>query len=388
MSIANHIKNISLKPDQEDVLKKIENFLSGDGQVFFLKGYAGTGKTTLIKGLANFLIEEKKSFEVMAPTGRAAKILREKTGRGITIHRGIYNFEELQTINADKEDEAEHSFRYLFPVRQLTEKQIIIIDEASMVQAREHRNELFDFGTNIMLNDLLTYASLNSSGSKIIFVGDPGQLPPFGETRSVALDKQYFIDLGYRCDEATLTTVNRQHENLILKNAMRIRDVLESEKRDELKMKYDNESYIKIKPEDIIEQYAELYPSPKVGDGVIINFSNAQCHHNNKAIREKIFPGEKEICPGDIVIVGNNNYQTFGVEIFNGDMALVTDAALETFSESALVYCEEGGKKIKKRVHFTFRNVKLRFPHYPEEVPCTIIDSLLNSTERICLCVK
>ncbi len=101
---------IILNPDQEKVIQNLENFLESKDSVFILKGYAGTGKTTLIKGLIDALKVENKKFVLCAPTGRASKILRNKTGYGNTIHSTIYDFDNLITINSENEDFAEHSF--------------------------------------------------------------------------------------------------------------------------------------------------------------------------------------------------------------------------------------------------------------------------------------
>ena len=175
--------------------------------VFILKGYAGTGKTTLIKGLIDALKVENKKFVLCAPTGRASKILRNKTGYGNTIHSTIYDFDNLITINSENEDFAEHSFQFSFPIIKLQENTIIIVDEASMISSKESKNELFNFGTNILLNDLLTFAQLHNSHNKMIIIGDPAQLPPVGDNNSWALEKSFFDDKKISIMAYTLETV-------------------------------------------------------------------------------------------------------------------------------------------------------------------------------------
>ena len=97
---------ISLTPDQQSVLQRIRSFIHDSGkQIFILKGAAGSGKTTLIRELVTLLRNERMAFQLMAPTGRAAKILRDKTGYGTTIHRGIYNFDRLEAKETDSDDE-------------------------------------------------------------------------------------------------------------------------------------------------------------------------------------------------------------------------------------------------------------------------------------------
>lgn len=177
-----------LTAQQKQAMIMIEKFIADkDSQVFILKGYAGTGKTTLIRSIADYLSTQSLHIQLMAPTGRAAKILRSKLPNygASTIHRGIYNFSHLIV------EESEGTLKYIFPLKDNHERCIYIIDEASMISSRESKNELFQFGTGVLIKDLLSYARLNFGG-KVIFVGDPMQLPPVGDDCSVALDETYF----------------------------------------------------------------------------------------------------------------------------------------------------------------------------------------------------
>lgn len=298
MKIFDHFQHINLTKDQRNALEKLHAFLESDVPIFVLQGYAGSGKTTLLKGLIGYLNEIKKSFDVMAPTGRAAKILRDKTGHGQTIHRTIYNFEKLQTIR-DKDNKDDHSFHYLFPIRQIKEDcKVLIIDEASMISSRESKNELFTFGTDILLNDLLTYSKVPHTEIKIIFVGDPAQLPPVGDNSSKALMSEYFEGLGIKNQNFSLKEVVRQKENTILQNATKIRSLIGVETRGELTLVYDDSCFIKTKSENLATQYAEKFPLPEIGQGVIISFSNSQCLEYNRSVRKKIFPQVETVTRG------------------------------------------------------------------------------------------
>lgn len=149
MNILHHFQHLSLSPDQQAALESIQDFLKSDSHVFILKGYAGTGKTTILKGIIDYLNQQKKQVQVMAPTGRAAKVLRDKTGIGQTIHKTIYNFKELKTTE-DEGDDAGSSFHYYFPIHQIQDNEtILIIDEASMISSKESNHELFTFGTGV-----------------------------------------------------------------------------------------------------------------------------------------------------------------------------------------------------------------------------------------------
>lgn len=383
MSIFNHFQNLTLSNDQKVALEKLEAFLNSRTQVFMLKGYAGSGKTTILKGLADYFKAEKKELILMAPTGRAAKVLRDKTGQGVTIHKGIYNFSKLESVNKNSKDDAEHSFHYYFPINKMeSNEKIIIVDESSMISSRESKHELFTFGTNILLNDLMTFSSLQTTNNKIIFVGDPAQLPPVGDNKSFALESEYFEGLGISYDETEMKQVLRQDDNLILENAKCLREILCQPKRTHLTFNYDNSSFIKTEPIDIIERYTSLFPNPEIGDGVIISFSNPQCYHCNNAIRERLFPGQKEVVAGDLVLVNNNNYHTYGTELYNGDIAKVVDADSEIVSHSAPVYCDIEGEKVKVVVKLNFKKITIRIPTHPDEINCYIIDSLLHSVDR------
>ncbi|MBK9355606.1 MAG: AAA family ATPase [Bacteroidetes bacterium] len=389
MSIFNHFKHLNLSQGQETALTKLEAFLASPVQVFMLKGYAGSGKTTILKGLVEYLNLNKKEFILMAPTGRAAKVLRDKTGHGVTIHKGIYNFAKLESVNQNSEDDAEHSFHYYFPINEAgTSEKIIIVDESSMISSVESKNELFTFGTNILLNDLMTFARLQTSKSKVIFVGDPAQLPPYGDSKSLALDKNYFNDLGIVVEETEMTEVLRQGDNLILKNAKQIRELLAQDKRIQLQFQFDDDSFIKTQGEDLVRKFTDFFPVPEIGNGIVISFSNTQCYHYNTAIREKIFPKQKEVVSGDLLLINNNNYHTYGAELFNGDIAKVISVDTEIVTQSAPVFCDIDGKKVRRIITLKFRKITIRIPSHPDEINCYIIDSLYSLLIGIYLYVK
>lgn len=385
MQIFDHFRHINLTKDQRNALEILHAFLESDERVFILQGYAGSGKTTLLMGFVEYLESLKKKYQLMAPTGRAAKVIRDKTKKeATTIHRGIYNFERLDAIEAENERVEEQSYHYVFPINQISDdKSILIIDEASMISSKESKHELFTFGTGFLLNDLLTYAKVSASNNKLIFVGDPAQLQPVGDNKSLALDPDYFSNvLNLRTKIVELTKVVRQNDNLILKNAEKIRNLIFSEKRKELKFDYDASSFVQSNPNVFYEHFVDTFPSPKVGDGIIIAYSNGQCFHNNIAIREKLFPNQKDLVVGDIILINNNNYHTYGTELFNGDLAQVVEVNPDTISQSAPVMVDKNGKKERIVISLMFKWVKIRLPHFSEDISCLIHYDLLNSVNR------
>lgn len=383
MAIFDHFQHINLTNTQHNAVEKLHVFLESDERVFILQGYAGSGKSTLLKGLVDYFKSEKKSFEVMAPTGRAAKILRDKTGYGKTIHRTIYNFKELKTIE-NKDNEDDHSFHYFFPIREDSgEIKVLIVDEVSMISSKEAKNELFAFGTDVLLNDLLAYCCIPNTKNKLIFVGDPAQLPPVGDNSSKALMPEYFESLGLKIQLCILKEVVRQSENTILHNATKIRSLIGAEARNELTLTHDQSCFIKTNSENIANQFSEKFPIPEIGQGVIIAFSNNQCLEYNRLVRKKIFPQSETITNGDLLIVNHNNYHTYGVDLMNGEMAKVMEVDQDIIPRKNIpVYENINGKRVKKNITLNFRKATIRVEHYSEEINCLIIDSLLNSPNR------
>lgn len=383
MKIFEHFQQLNLTEDQHDALEKLSAFLDSDPQVFILKGYAGTGKTTLLKGVIDFLQAQKKQVEVMAPTGRAAKVLRDKTGMGQTIHKTIYNFKELKTTE-DEKDDAGSSFHYFFPISQISHNQtVLIIDEASMISSRESNHELFTFGTGVLLDDLITYARIPLSKCKLIIVGDPAQLPPVGDNQSLALSEGYFQNLGLKTASSTLSTVKRQEQNSILENAFKIRSLIGNQEKSAFQFHFDQINSFEIPTDHIPDQYVREFPVPEIGNGVIIAFSNAQCHQYNIAVRDKLFPGQTNLQSGDVLMIIHNNYHTYGVEMMNGEMAKVINTGSALLERKNIpVYDIIAGKRVKKHITLGFRKVTIRLGNQPEDVNCLIIDSLLNSPNR------
>lgn len=383
MPISTHFHNLTLTADQQVAVEKLSTFLESEDNVFMLKGYAGTGKTTLIKGLVSYLEEQKRKFQVMAPTGRAAKILRQKTKHGLTIHKSIYKFDDVDFSKDSSGKLESESYKIIYPINNLQiENSVLIIDEASMITSRLNEHPIFIFGTDILLNDLLTYAKPHNLKTKIIFVGDPAQLPPVGDNKSMAFETNFFENLGLSVVETELKEVKRQSDNLILKNASLLRDKIQEVNPRELFFSYDDSSFVRLNIEDMINRYVDENPIPEMHSGVIISFSNAQCFHNNTAIRKRYFPYNGNITSGDVIQIISNNYSTYPVEVFNGDFAKILKVSEDTISQTAPVFVEENGKKIKKDITLVFRKVELLVDHHDVPFECWIIDSLLNSQNR------
>lgn len=301
-----------LTAQQKQAMIMIEKFIADkDSQVFILKGYAGTGKTTLIRSIADYLSTQSLHIQLMAPTGRAAKILRSKLPNygASTIHRGIYNFSHLIV------EESEGTLKYIFPLKDNHERCIYIIDEASMISSRESKNELFQFGTGVLIKDLLSYARLNFGG-KVIFVGDPMQLPPVGDDCSVALDETYFDILEMNVYSYELTDIVRQDKNsCILANATILRELIRKKERNRLVFKKKEHEVMDIGAMEVAKKYCE---DPEQSSAIVC-FSNQQAADYNTAIRNIIFPETNHVAVGDKLMVETDANDTELLFFFQND---------------------------------------------------------------------
>jgi len=380
MNITDHFKDLQLTSEQQQAVEMIEDFLKGDDNVFILKGYAGTGKTTLIKGIVSWLKAMERPCTVMAPTGRAAKVIRSKTGIGSTIHRGIYDFLHLETIKDESQDDAEKSYKYYFPlIADECINRVAIVDEASMISSKYSEHELFRFGSGYLLSDLIEYMDMQVQSNKIIFVGDPAQLPPVGDNQSYALDPAFFEAKGYKVSATELTQITRQKaDSLILENAGEIRQLLNAKQRNSLIFKHDDNQCRSLRPEQICSEYLLHYPAPEIGDGLIITYSNSQALNYNKTVRQILYPQNPDVIQGDILLINNNNYHTYGADLYNGDMVKVLEVAPQTETQSTPVMVGN----VRKIITLTFRDVSFFHPDSGQVIICKIIDSLLNNPNR------
>ena len=346
---------MQLTTQQQQAINRIKEFVNSDASVFILTGYAGTGKTTVLKQIADTLIPTE-TLMLMAPTGRAARVLQAKTGHEAnTIHRTIYTQPQLES--KEVKDLAESEFKLHFPIRP-TQGQIIgIVDEASMLSSRTNKQELFAFGTDNLMDDLLTFIR-PSFGGKIIFVGDPTQLPPVNDNKSTALDADFFTQKGLKVMQTELTEVLRQAEDsVLLKNAMQIQQLLEQPQRNRLVFEEKKNEVEGLKPEELLPKYMEEKAKDKGNDCIVICFSNQAASRYNRQIRENLYhTKEPTLREGDMLMVVQNNY---ALDLMNGDFIQVQSVGGKV-QQSAPVYVQEGENKVKKTITLNFIPVNIR----------------------------
>ncbi|MGL4779202.1 MAG: ATP-dependent DNA helicase [Bacteroidales bacterium] len=293
-------ENLAYKPtrDQFAVLGLLADFLllSDETSLFMLKGYAGTGKSSLIGGVVQTIRQLGQKVVLLAPTGRAARVFSSYANLdAFTIHRKIYrqktfsseNFEFATNINPHKDT-------------------LFIVDEASLIN-----NTSSEYGGHQLLNDLIEYVYA-AENCRLILMGDTAQLPPIGQEVSPALDKLSMSCYGLSVYEATLTQVVRQaEESGILWNATLLRNYMNQDEVYDLP-KLDLSGFKDIKAiggEDFIEMLNDSYNKVGAEDTIIITRSNKRAKMYNQGVRARVLYAEDELSSGDLLLISKNNYQ-------------------------------------------------------------------------------
>lgn len=343
---------------QATVLRHLSAFLLSQkpNPTYILRGYAGTGKTTLVTTLVKTLPEIGMDYVLMAPTGRAAKVIGSYTRKyASTIHKKIYQVQafpdgSLRMVRAQNKHK----------------DTLFIVDEASMI------GEDREFGTKSLLDDLLAYV-FSGERCRLLLIGDTAQLPPVGNDESLALDLDY-LESQFPITIATyeLTEVKRQAlQSGILSNATHLRELLIEDKTTYTLPLFDLhfDDTERIDPETFEEMLYKAFEAEHSNDSVIVCKSNKRANLFNQAIRSRILNIEGEIATGDkLMIVKNNYFWADGHQqisfIANGDMAEI----------QKITHYEE-------LYGFRFADVELSFPDYPDaqNLDVKILLDTLNS---------
>ena len=338
--------NFPYKPtfEQEKVVKILADFLfcRKTDSLFLLKGYAGTGKTSLIGALVKTLDQLEQKCILMAPTGRAAKVFSHYAGHpAYTIHKKIYRQKSFsnEIDNFSMNDN-------------LHQHTLFIVDEASMIANEGLSGSMF--GTGRLLDDLIQYV-YSGQGCRLMLIGDTAQLPPVGEEESPALSADVLKGYGLEVYEGLLTEVVRQlQDSGILWNATELRRYIAEEDFFTLPpIKVEGFPDIKVIPgNELIEAISDSYDHVGMDETIVVCRSNKRANIYNKGIRNTILYREEELETGDLLMVAKNNYfWTEGCKeidfIANGDIAVVRRVRRE-----------------REMYGFRFADVLLRFPDY------------------------
>lgn len=346
LSIHDAFAGYTLTNGQTELVRQIERFLASTTEsVFLLKGYAGTGKTFITKGLTEYFRAIGRNYVLAAPTGKASKVIASKTrSPAYTLHKTLYAFDDMAEY-LDEGTEGTETFKFYakLAVNTLSVDTVYIVDEASMVADIYQEAEFFRFGSGYLLADLFEFVNLdhNDHRKKVIFIGDDAQLPPVGMNFSPALDAEYLLrHHRVRCSEYELSEVVRQKvQSGILANAQPLRQSLQSKVFNCLTMDLAYPDVEKVGHQALLQRYLDSCGGKINGESIVIAYSNADVSDYNRQIREYFFPGCAQVMPGDkVMAVANSN--AYGFFISNGDFGLIREVLGEI---------EERSIKLKRR---------------------------------------
>tara|TARA_R110002020_G_scaffold454448_6_gene670207 strand:+ start:131741 stop:133171 length:1431 start_codon:yes stop_codon:yes gene_type:complete len=357
----------NLTSKQDILLQQLSAFvLSPDNNtIFLLKGYAGTGKTTVIGTVVKNLWKIKMSSVQLAPTGRAAKVISSYSNTPAqTIHRKIYY--------PKKQSGGGVSFTLQ---RNKHRNTLFIVDEASMISDSVSESKLFENGS--LLDDLMQYVYTGHK-CKLLLIGDNAQLPPVKMDLSPALDSRV-LEMQYNKEvtDIELDEVMRQAESSgILRNATRIRDFLNDELYEDFKFDLHEQVDVErlIDGHEILDAINDSYSEYGNEGTAFIVRSNKRANLYNQQIRGRILFKEEEVSAGDFLMVVKNNYYWLDTDseagfIANGDIIEI----LEIYS-------------IKELYGFRFAEVKIQMTDYPNLKPfdtVLILDTLTTETPSL-----
>ena len=379
--------------DQDAVLRQFADFVCSESEVFIIHGYAGTGKTTLLKTIVETLAEVKMQSCLLAPTGRAAKVMAHYTGKpASTIHKKIYRQQKAELLS---------KFSLAFNMQPRT---VFFVDEASMLSTEYAERAMF--GSGVLLADLFSFVFGSNNGCKLVLIGDSAQLPPVGLLLSPALQQDYISQTFLKQTQwAQLTQVLRQVENSgILRNATNIRNCIDATKsrhcgldpQPPIFFRHSDESQNlpifqeiagqsrndgkneqpqltqapdiqAISGAGLLEELEHSYNTVGDEECIIITRSNKQAYRYNEGIRRSILWRESRIAVGDMLMIVKNNYfwaaQVPDVDfIANGDSAKVLKLG-----------------KHEQLYGFSFVNARLLLIDYNVEIEAKLLLETLES---------
>lgn len=336
LSIEDAFTEYTLNDGQAELVKRLGVFLSGKNEsAFLVKGYAGTGKTFITKGLTEYFRSIGRNYILAAPTGKASKVISEKTkSPAYTLHKTIYSFKDIVEYRDDNIDGTEtYKFYAQLAVNEMSADTVFIVDEASMLADIYNEAEFFRFGSGYLLKDFFKFINLdhNDHRKKVIFIGDDAQLPPVGMGSSPALDADYLSrKYSVLSTSFELTDVVRQKaESGVMLNSIKLRKALFKGVFNQLVVDLDYPDITKVEHNDLMGNYLESCGGEINGESIVIAHSNADVAAYNRKIREHFFPGFSDVQAGDKVMAVNNS-NAYGFFISNGDFGLIRQILDET----------------------------------------------------------
>lgn len=355
------IKNFEFEPtaEQASAIGQICDFLfyPSAESIFLLKGYAGTGKSSLTGALVKTMTQLEQKSVLLAPTGRAAKVFAGYAGHSaFTVHKKIYRQRRFSNEPLD-----------FVPSDNLHKDTLFIVDEASMIS--NEGLDSFYFGSGRLLDDLIHYVYAGEN-CRLLLIGDEAQLPPVMQECSPALQSDVLTGYGLEVFTTTMTQIVRQAEDSgILYNATLIRNALESGDSDDYpKLRLTGFSDIKkISGEELIDEISASYDRDGIENTMIISRSNKRANIYNGGVRNRILYREEEISSGDMLMITKNNY--FWTEKIEQIDFLANGELLEVLRV----------RKIQELYGFRFCDILAKHPDYDIEIEVKILLDTLHS---------
>lgn len=350
---------------QDDLMRKVADFIASDDDIFVVNGYAGTGKTTALSAVIATMKEYKTKCVLLAPTGRAAKVLSSYAGHpAYTIHKHIYR---QKSVGGD-------GFGQFSLSPNKDKETLFVVDEVSLIGIDPGQQQsTAAFGTGNLLEDLVSFVR-SGIDCKVILAGDGAQLPPIGLDASPALSRDYMTMMGGTVFAELTTVVRQQNESGILHNATLVRHLISELDRGagvlelgELGLETDGfDDVERIGGGELIEKISEAYVRYGEDETVILCRSNRRAIKYNLGVRSTVQFKEERLVRDDKLMIVKNCYQFLdGIKdmdyIANGDIVKLMKIS-----------------KFEERYGLHFAEARISFPDYDDQeiVAKVILDTL------------
>ena len=357
---------------QDALMRKAADFIASDDDIMVVNGYAGTGKTTALSAVISVMKEYGTKCVLLAPTGRAAKVLSSYSGeRAFTIHKHIYR---QKSVGGD-------GFGQFSLAPNKDKETLFVVDEVSLIGIDSGQQQSTTaFGTGNLLEDLITFVR-SGADCKVILVGDGAQLPPIGLDASPALSRDYMTMMGGTVFAELTTVVRQQQESGILLNATLIRSLITEMEYGagmidicDLNLDTDGfEDVERIGGGELIEKISDAYAEYGEDETVILCRSNRRAIKYNLGIRSTVQFKEERLVRDDKLMIVKNCYQFLeGIKdidyIANGDIAKLVKIS-----------------RFEERYGLHFAEARISFPDYDDQeiVAKVILDTLESESASL-----
>ena len=355
-------EKLSFQPteNQKKIIESFSEYLSDEdfSSFFVLNGYAGTGKTSLIAVIVSALKSLGIKTILLAPTGRAAKVLSQYSAeKALTIHKRIYReqtnaqYESKFSLNINRESDA-----------------VFIVDEASMLSTGRNADKTI-FGSGSLLEDLIQYVR-SGKRCRLVLVGDSAQLPPVGDDYSPALTPSELLPYGDVIYETMDEVVRQENSSGILFNATLVRCMLENGIYEIPHLDISYPDIEAVSGGEFLERLQECYDRYGRDETIVITRSNKRANRYNDGIRRNTLFAEEEIESGDMLMVVKNNYH-YTERIEDCPMSFIANGDIARLKRI---------RRFEELYGFRFANAVLEFGDYDNtEIECKVLLDTISS---------